>query len=75
MEFFNQSLSRDFTPYGFCYLLARGTTHLMEIWSVWRDSYLLTGAIKAITATVSVVTVPMLIPLPPKAISLPGRIL
>jgi hypothetical protein len=63
MEFFNQSLSRDFTPYGFCYLLARGTTHLMEIWNVWRDSYLLT----------SVVTVPMLIPLPPKAISLPGR--
>jgi hypothetical protein len=71
MEFFSQSLSRDFTPHGFCYLLAGGTTHLMEIWSVWH-SYLLAGAIEAITAAVSVVRVPMLIPLPPKAISLPG---
>jgi hypothetical protein len=37
--------------------------------------FLLAGAIKAITAAVSVVTVAMPIPLPPKVISLPGRIL
>ena len=123
MEFFEQLLSRDFTPHGFCYLwdprlvwlhvisdglitlsyycipialvyfirknrnlpfnrmfwmfggfiLACGTTHLMEIWNVWHGSYLLAGVIKAITAAVSVVTVAMLIPLVPRVISLPGQ--
>src|SRR6202521_6287292 len=123
MEFFEQLLSRDFTPHGFCYLwdprivwlhvisdglitlsyycipialvyfirknrnlpfnrmfwmfggfiLACGTTHLMEIWNIWHGSYLLAGVIKAITAAVSVITAAMLIPLVPKVISLPGR--
>jgi PAS domain S-box-containing protein len=123
MEFFNQLLSRDFTPHGFCYLwdprivwlhvisdglitlsyycipiilvyfirknrdlpfnrifwmfggfvLACGTTHLMEIWNIWHGSYLLAGVLKGITAAVSVITAAMLIPLVPKVISLPGR--
>jgi len=123
MEFFNQLLSRDFRPHGFCYLwdprivwlhvisdglitlsyycipivlvyfirknrdlpfnrifwmfgafiLACGTTHLMEIWNVWHGSYLLAGVIKAITAAVSVITAAILIPLVTKVISLPGR--
>ena len=55
------------------FILACGTTHLMEIWNVWHSSYLVAGVIKAITAAVSVITVAMLIPLVPKAISLPGR--
>jgi hypothetical protein len=55
------------------FILACGTTHLLEIWNVWHGSYLLAGVIKAITAGVSVVTAAMLIPLVPKVISLPSR--
>ena len=56
------------------FILACGTTHLMEIWNVWHGSYLLAGVIKAITAAVSVATAAVLVPLVPKVISLPGRI-
>src|SRR5260370_3168545 len=64
--------SRIFWMFG-TFILACGTTHLMEIWNVWHGSYLLAGVIKAITAAVSMVTAAMLIPLVPKGISLPGR--
>jgi PAS domain S-box-containing protein len=56
------------------FILACGTTHLMEIWNVWHGSYLLAGVIKAITAAVSVLTAAMLIPLVPKLVSLPEQI-
>jgi PAS domain S-box-containing protein len=65
--------NRIFWMFG-TFILACGTTHLMEIWNVWHGSYLLAGVIKAITAAVSVLTAAMLIPLVPKVISLPGRI-
>jgi PAS domain S-box-containing protein len=55
------------------FILACGTTHLMEIWNVWHASYLLAGVIKGITAAVSVLTAAMLIPLVPKVVSLHGR--
>jgi PAS domain S-box-containing protein len=55
------------------FILACGTTHIMEIWNVWHGNYLLAGVIKAITAAVSVLTAAMLIPLVPKVISLPER--
>jgi PAS domain S-box-containing protein len=64
--------NRIFWMFG-TFILACGTTHLMEIWNVWHGSYLLAGVIKAITATVSVLTAAMLIPLVPKVISVPGR--
>src|SRR5712671_4397147 len=64
--------NRIFWMFG-TFILACGTTHLMEIWNVWHGSYLLAGVIKAITAAVSMVTAAMLIPLVPKVISLPGR--
>ena len=56
------------------FILACGTTHLMEIWNVWHGSYLLAGVIKGITAVVSVTTAAMLIPLVPRVVSLPTRI-
>jgi PAS domain S-box-containing protein len=56
------------------FILACGTTHLMEVWNVWHGSYLLAGVIKAITAAVSLVTAAMLIPLVPRVISLPSKI-
>ncbi|MGA7696115.1 MAG: PAS domain S-box protein, partial [Candidatus Sulfotelmatobacter sp.] len=54
------------------FILGCGTTHLMEIWTVWRPAYVLSGMVKAITAAVSVATAVMLIPLLPKAIALPS---
>jgi PAS domain S-box-containing protein len=54
------------------FILGCGTTHLMEIWTVWHASYLLAGIVKALTATVSVATALVLIPLVPKAIALPS---
>jgi PAS domain S-box-containing protein len=56
------------------FILACGTTHLMEIWNIWHGSYLVAGVVKAITAAVSVLTAAMLVPLVPKVISLPGLI-
>ncbi len=54
------------------FILGCGTTHLMEIWTVWRASYVLSGMVKAATAAASVATAVMLIPLLPKAIALPS---
>jgi PAS domain S-box-containing protein len=65
--------NRIFWMFG-TFILACGTTHLMEIWNVWHGSYLLAGVLKGITAVVSVITAGMLIPLVPKVISLPGRV-
>jgi len=55
------------------FILACGTTHLLEIWNVWHGNYMLAGVIKGATAAVSVVTAAMLIPLVPKVISVPDR--
>src|ERR1043166_7662114 len=38
------------------FILACGTTHLMEIWTIWNASYWLAGIIKAVTAVTSVST-------------------
>src|SRR5262249_49406258 len=65
--------NRIFWMFG-SFILACGTTHLLEIWNVWHGSYVLAGVIKAITAGVSVLTTLALIPLVPKIISLPGRV-
>jgi len=47
------------------FILACGTTHLMEIFNVWRTEYLIAGVIKAITALVSAATaIAMLLTLP-----------
>jgi PAS domain S-box-containing protein len=55
------------------FILACGTSHLMEIWDVWHGSYLIAGVVKAITAAASLMTAAMLIPFIPKVISLPER--
>ena len=54
------------------FILGCGTTHLMEVWTVWHATYLLSGIIKALTAAISVITAVLLITLIPKAIALPG---
>lgn len=54
------------------FIVACGTTHLMEIWTLWRPDYWLSGYIKAMTAAVSVYTAIQLIPLVPQALALPS---
>ncbi|MGB7519427.1 MAG: ATP-binding protein [Spirulinaceae cyanobacterium] len=54
------------------FILACGTTHLMEVWTVWHPDYWLSGLVKAFTALVSVYTAIVLIKLIPSALSLPS---
>ena len=54
------------------FIVACGTTHLMEILNIWHPTYWLSGIIKAITALVSIVTAVLLIRLVPQALALPS---
>jgi len=54
------------------FILACGTTHLMEIWNIWHANYWLSGLIKAITAAASVPTAFLLMKLIPQALALPS---
>lgn len=51
------------------FIVACGTTHLMEVWTIWQPNYWMSGLIKALTAAVSWVTVVQLIPVVPQALS------
>jgi two-component system, LuxR family, sensor kinase FixL len=44
----------------------------MEIWTLWHPNYWSSGVLKAITALISLYTALALIPIIPKAISLPS---
>jgi PAS domain S-box-containing protein len=54
------------------FILSCGTTHAMEIWTLWHGTYRLAGVIKAITAGASLATAAALVPLVPKALLLPS---
>ena len=54
------------------FIVACGTTHLLEIWNVWHSAYWLSGGVKAVTALASVSTALLLIRLLPTAIALPS---
>jgi PAS domain S-box-containing protein len=54
------------------FIVGCGTTHLMEIWTIWHASYLTAGVIKAITAFASAATAILLVRLLPKAVALPS---
>ncbi|MCC5898431.1 MAG: response regulator [Phormidium sp. BM_Day4_Bin.17] len=54
----------------FCaFILACGTSHLLEIWTLWHPSYWLSGSLKAITALISLYTALSLISFVPKALA------
>lgn len=55
------------------FISACGTTHLMEIWTVWHPDYWLEGFIKALTASISAFTALELVSLLPKALALPSQ--
>lgn len=53
------------------FIFACGTTHLLAVWNIWNGDYYLSGAVKAITAIVSLLTAALIWPLIPKALALP----
>src|SRR6266436_2141855 len=54
------------------FILACGTSHIMEVWTLWHGTYRLSGAIKAVTAMASVPTAILLVHLVPRALALPS---
>jgi len=54
------------------FILSCGTTHLMEVWTVWQPHYFLAGGIKIITAGLSIATAAVLVPLVPKLLAIPS---
>lgn len=54
------------------FILACGTTHLMEIWTLWHPDYVTAGLVKAVTALASVGTAAALWPLIPHALAIPS---
>lgn len=54
------------------FIISCGTTHLMEIWTLWHPTYWLSGLIKAITAFISIYTAIVLLPIIPQALALPS---
>lgn len=60
-----------FTLFG-VFIIACGTTHLLEVWNLWHAQYWLAGAVKAVTAAASVTTAILLVRLMPRAIEIPS---
>jgi PAS domain S-box-containing protein len=54
------------------FIILCGTTHLLEVWTLWYPVYWLSGAVKAITAIVSAYTAVVLVKLIPQALLLPS---
>lgn len=54
------------------FIICCGTTHLMEIWTLWYPNYWISGFIKAITALISIDAAIKILPLIPKMIALPN---
>jgi PAS domain S-box-containing protein len=63
--------NRIFILFG-AFIVACGTTHIMDVWTLWYPTYWLSGSIKAVTALVSVYTAMTLVPLVPQALALPS---
>ncbi len=54
------------------FIVSCGTTHIMEVWTLWHPTYWLSGFLKALTALVSVYTAIALVQIIPKALALPS---
>ena len=54
------------------FIVACGTTHLLEIWTLWHPTYWLSGFVKAFTALVSLYTAVLLVPLIPQIVAIPS---
>lgn len=54
------------------FIISCGTSHVMEIVTLWSPHYWASGAVKALTAVASLGTVMMLVPAMPLAVALPS---
>lgn len=54
------------------FIVSCGTTHILEIWTLWHPTYWFSGAVKLMTAIVSLLTAYVLVPLVPQALALPS---
>jgi hypothetical protein len=54
------------------FIAACGATHLLGVWTLWFPTYWVSGAVKALTAVVSLYTALELIPRIPLALALPS---
>lgn len=54
------------------FIISCGSTHLMEVWTLWHANYWLSGYLKLFTAVVSLITAVLLIKLLPAALRLPS---
>jgi two-component system, NtrC family, sensor kinase len=54
------------------FILACGTTHWFEVWTLWHADYATQGLIKATTAGLSLATAALMWPLLPRALALPS---
>ncbi|WP_414515305.1 ATP-binding protein [Nostoc sp. PCC 9305] len=54
------------------FIIACGTGHLMDIWTLWHPNYWLAGSLKALTAIISIYTAFALFYLMPQALTLPS---
>lgn len=51
------------------FIMACGTSHIAEIWTIWKPDYAIQGTIKLFTACVSIATAGALWPLMPRALA------
>ena len=55
------------------FIIACGTGHLMDIWTLWYPTYWLSGSVKAVTAAISVATGVVLISITPQILAIPSN--
>jgi hypothetical protein len=55
------------------FILACGTTHFVEVWTLWHPDYGVQGLVKAVTAAVSLITAAALWSVVPRLLQLPSR--
>ena len=63
--------NRVFLLFG-AFIIACGTGHLMDIWTLWYPDYWIAGGLKALTAIISIYTAFALVYLMPEALTLPS---
>ncbi|HEY9725115.1 MAG TPA: PAS domain S-box protein, partial [Chroococcales cyanobacterium] len=54
------------------FIISCGTTHIMDVWTLWHPTYWLSSFLKAVTAFFSVYTAIALMPVIPQALQLPS---
>lgn len=55
------------------FIIACGTTHAIEIWTLWEPDYWISGMVKAFTALVSILTAILLARAIPEALAIPSH--